>query len=69
MKKKAWNKGLRSIAEIQNDPKLIYDYEYLQSQIQKFEGMGFHKYTSEEYLQKYQQALNYLEENQKQPKQ
>ena len=69
MKKKAWNKGLRSIAEIQNDPKLIYDYEYLQSQIQKFEGMGFHKYTSEEYLQKYQQALNYLEENHKQPQQ
>lgn len=59
MKKKAWNKGFRSIAELRNDPVLGREYDYIQQQIKAYEEMGFYAYTQEEYMQKYQEALNY----------
>lgn len=59
MKKKAWNKGFRSIAELRNDPVLGREYDYIQQQIKAYEEMGHYAYTQEEYMQKYQEALNY----------
>ena len=59
MKKKAWNKGFRSVAELRNYPVLGREYDYIQQQIKAYEEMGFYAYTQEEYMQKYQEALNY----------
>ncbi len=59
MKKKAWNKGFRSIAELRNDPVFGREYDYIQQQLAAYEEMGFYAYTQEEYMQKYQEALNY----------
>ena len=59
MKKKAWNKGIRSIAELRNDPVLGREYDYVQQQLTAYEEMGHYAYTQEEYMQKYQEALNY----------
>lgn len=59
--KKAWIKGLRSETEVMADSVLGAEYEYLQQQRQEFEQMGYHAYTPEEYLAKYQQALEYLQ--------
>ncbi len=59
MKKKAWNKGFRSIAELQKDPVLGREYDYIQQQIKAYEEMGYYAYTQEEYMQKYQETLDY----------
>ena len=58
--KKAWNKGLRSEAEIRKDKILEKEYEYLQQQRQEFAEMGYYAFTTEEYTKKYQEALDYL---------
>lgn len=68
--KKAWNKGLRSEAEIRKDTELRKEYDYLQQQQKEFEEMGYHAFTTEEYTMKYQEALDYLQSKQsKQTKQ
>ena len=68
--KKAWNKGLRSEAEIRKDTDLKKEYDYLQQQQKEFEEMGYHAFTTEEYTMKYQEALDYLQSKQsKQTKQ
>lgn len=68
--KKAWNKGLRSEAEIRKDTELRKEYDYLQQQQKEFEEMGYHAFTTEEYTMKYQKALDYLQSKQsKQTKQ
>ena len=59
--KKAWNKGLRSEVEICNDAVLSTEYNYLQQQRKKFDEMGYHAFTTDEYLKKYQEALEYLQ--------
>lgn len=63
MKKKAWNKGFRSIAELRNDPVFGREYDYIQQQIKAYEEMGFYAYTQEEYMQKYQETLDYNRTN------
>lgn len=59
--KKAWNKGLRSKEEVFNDPRLRREYDYLYQERERFNNMGYHAYTLEEYSQKYQEAMNYLQ--------
>lgn len=59
IKKKAWNKGSRSITALQKDPMLSSEYEYIQQQIKAYDEMGYYAYTSEEYMQKYQETLDY----------
>ena len=65
--KKAWNKGLRSEAEVINDLALRREYDYIQQQRHEFNEMGFHAFTPEEYLQKYQEALDYLQKQKNKP--
>lgn len=59
--KKAWNKGLRSETEVRHDAVLGREYDYLQQQRKELEELGYHEYTPEEYLQKYQESLDYLQ--------
>lgn len=59
--KKAWNKGLRSETEVRTDVVLGREYEYIQQQRKEYEEMGHHEYTSEEYLKKYQEALDCIQ--------
>ena len=59
--KKAWNKGFRTEAEIRKDEILRKEYDYLQQQRKEFEEMGYHAFTTEEYIKKYQEALEYLQ--------
>lgn len=59
--KKAWNKGLQSEAEIRKDAVLKKELDYLQQQRKEFEEMGYHAFTTEEYIRKYQEALEYLQ--------
>lgn len=59
--KKAWNKGLRSEAEIRKDEMLKRDLDYLQLQRKEFKEMGYHAFTTEEYIRKYREALEYLQ--------
>lgn len=67
--KKIWNKGLRTEAAIFMDAASKREYDYIQQQKQEFEEMGYHAYTQAEYLQKYQEALNYLQKKEdKQPR-
>ena len=65
--KKAWNKGLRSMAELLNDPVLAKEYDYLQQQQKEFTEMGYHSFTTEEYVKKYIEALDYLQRINTQP--
>lgn len=58
--KKAWNKGIRSEEELLIDEELKREYDYLLQQRKEFEAMGYHAYTPEEYLRKYQETLEYL---------
>jgi hypothetical protein len=59
--KEAWNQGFRSKSEVLKDTLLKLKYDYLQQQKEEFSAMGYHAYTPEEYLQKYQEALYYLQ--------
>lgn len=59
--KKAWNMGLRSESEIQKHVVLGKEYDYLQRQRKEFEEMGCYEFSPEEYLKKYQEALDYLQ--------
>lgn len=65
--KKAWNKGLRSEAEVRSDAVLGREYNYLQQQRKELEELGYHEYTPEEYLQKYQETLDYLQKQKNKP--
>ena len=56
--KRAWNKGLRSESALRNDPVLGHEYDYLQQQRKVYDELGHHEYTPEEYLKKYQEALD-----------
>lgn len=67
LEKKAWNKGLRSMAELLNDPVLAKEYDYLQQQQKEFTEMGYHSFTTEEYVKKYIEALDYLQRINTQP--
>ena len=59
--KKAWNKGLRSEMAIRMDPILGKEYEYIQQQQKELEDLGYHAYTTEEYITKYKEAIDYLQ--------
>ena len=61
--KKAWNKGLQSENEIKKDVELRREYDYMQQQKKDFEAMGYYAYTPEEYMQKYQETLNYTRQS------
>jgi hypothetical protein len=61
--KKAWNKGLQSENEIKADAELRREYDYMQQQKKEFEAMGYYAYTPEEYMQKYQETLNYTRQS------
>ena len=61
--KKAWLKGLRSETEIQNDSVLKHEYGYLDQLRKEFNDMGYHAYTPEEYLHKYQETLDYMKKH------
>ena len=59
--KKAWSKGFRTETDARNDAVLGHEYDYLQQQREELEELGYHEYTSEEYLHKYQESLEYLQ--------
>ena len=63
--KKAWNMGLRSESEIQKHVVLGKEYDYLQRQRKEFEEMGCYEFSPEEYLKKYQEALDYIHKKEK----
>lgn len=59
--KEAWLRGLRSEESVMRDSLLAPKYQQLQEIRAEFQSMGHHEFTREEYLQKYQEALDYMQ--------
>lgn len=58
--KEAWNRGFRTEDAIRKDSVLKKKYDHIQFLRTEFESLGYHEFTTEEYLQKYQEAIDYM---------
>lgn len=61
MDKESWLLGLRTEEAIRNDSVFAPRYNQLMQMREEFRRLGYHDFTKEEYIQKYREALDYMQ--------
>ena len=61
MDKEAWHRGLKTEESIRQDSVLGPKYNHIQWLRAEYQRLGHYDFTVEEYMQKYQEALNYMQ--------